>query len=248
MADTAVNRSMDILVAVAASSRPLVVPDLCRALDLPKPTVHRLCQKLEAELYLIREPGGRHYTPGPKLMRLGFDLMSWGVTTERRAIMEAAVERLGETCNFTTISGNKVVYLHRVEAGWPLRVHLEPGSRVPLHCTASGKLMLAMMEPARRKRMLELTELTPDTPNSITDPHRLELELEAIAKRGYSLDREEFMLGLSAIAVPVRDRRGIVQAALACHGPTARFSLDKAQQQLGVLTETARTLARTLPD
>lgn len=248
MGDSAVNRSMDILRTIAASDRPLVVSDICATLGLPKPTAHRLCQKLESELYLTREPGGRHFTPGPKLVRLGFDLMRWGVTSERQAILEAAVGRLGETCNFTTISGNKIVYLHRVEAGWPLRVHLEPGSRVPLHCTASGKLLLAVMEPARRHRMLELIELTPDTPNSITDARRLERELEATARRGYSLDREEFMVGLSAIAVPVRDRRNAVQAALACHGPTSRFSLDDASKHLDVLIDAAGKLGRTLPE
>lgn len=236
------------MVEVAASTRPLVVSDFCAALDLPKPTAHRLCQKLEAELYLTREPGGRHFSPGPKLMKLGFDLMHWGVTAERQAIMEAAVAQLGETCNFTALSGNKVVYLHRVEAGWPLRVHFEPGSRVPLHCTASGKLLLAMMEPERRKRVLDVIELTPDTPNSITNIRALEKELSAIARREYSLDREEFMLGLSAIAVPVRDKRKVVQAALACHGPTARFNLDDAARHLKVLSDAAEKLARTLPE
>jgi IclR family transcriptional regulator, KDG regulon repressor len=72
--------------------------------------------------------------------------------------------------------------------------------------------------------------------------------LAATARRGYSLDREEFMLGLSAIAVPVRDRHSVVQAALACHGPTARFNLDNAEQHLDVLSKAAEKLSRTLPE
>ncbi|HVW57848.1 MAG TPA: IclR family transcriptional regulator C-terminal domain-containing protein [Rhizobiaceae bacterium] len=121
---------------------------------------------------------------------------------------------------------NEVFYLDRVEARWSLRFHLEPGSRVPLHCTASGKLFLANMAPAKRARALDSLELTAFTIHTVTDRADLEADLSEIAACGYSLDREEFLMGLSAVAVPISSAKGEVIAALACHTPSTRLGPD----------------------
>ena len=138
--------------------------------------------------------------------------------------------------------------LDRVEARWPLRLHLEPGSRVPLHCTASGKLLLACMAEARRATLLAAIDFSPFTPQTITDAKAFAAELATIRQQDYSLDREEFLLGLVAIAVPVRDRHGVALAALACHAPSARLSLERAVSYLPVMQKAAARLGRTFPD
>lgn len=242
-------RILDLLQLVAASERPLTLSEIGDRLALPKPTVHRLCARLEALNYLTREPGGRHFRIGPALSRLGFDAVrNDGLRGERRAVLSALMEAVGETCNLTVLAGREVLYLDRVECRWPLRLQLEPGSRVPIHCTASGKLFLAHLPPHRLERLLAHLELTAYTERSITDRARLIDELERIRDRGYSLDAEEFLVGLNAIAVPVRDTadRGVV-AAIACHGPSARLSLARAVAALPQLTAAATRMAATLP-
>jgi DNA-binding IclR family transcriptional regulator len=245
---SAMLRALDILGDIARSETPVSVPELCARLSLPKPTVHRLCQKLEAESYLLREPDGRRFAVGPRFLRMGFDMLRNSVSAERRGILEALVEAAGETCNFVTRVGSEAIYLDRVEAAWPLRMHLEVGSRVPMHCTASGKLFLSAMRPVQRRRILEALYLKAQTANTITTVPELEVELERITKCGYSMDDQEFLEGLVAIAVPVKDRRGTVVAAVACHGPLPRFSLEKAKTLLPNLLEAAERLAATLPD
>jgi DNA-binding IclR family transcriptional regulator len=245
-AGSALMRSLALLEAVAGAARALTIAELCQRLSLPKPTVHRLCQRLEAEGYLIREPGGRHYGVGPRLLRMGLDVLRSGVGADRRAVLEGVVRDIGETCNFTTLVGHEVLYLERVEARWPLRMHLEPGSRVPLHCTASGKLFLAAMTPDRRGRLLDTLELSPFTPSTITDRATLEAELAVIRRQGYSEDREEFLLGLVAISTPVTGRGGATLAALACHAPSARLNLEQARGHLPILRAAAQRLAATL--
>jgi len=245
---TAVERVLELIEAVSRTGRALTVPELCAILDLPKPTVHRLCQRLEVAGYLAREPGGRHFAIGPRLLRVGLDVMRAGAGAERRAILKQIVDEIGETCNFTALAGDEVLYLDRVEARWPLRLHLEPGSRVPLHCTASGKLFLAHLPAARRRNILAALDLSPFTQHTITDPAAMERELARINALGYSQDREEFLLGLIAVAVPVRDRSGATLAALACHAPSARLSLERALGFLPVLHQAAQRLAETLPE
>ncbi|MFH1553321.1 MAG: IclR family transcriptional regulator [Pseudomonadota bacterium] len=247
-AASAMLRALHLLGEVARSPVPLGVPELCVRLALPKPTVHRLCQKLEAESYLLRDPDGRRFAAGPRFLRMGFDMLRNSVSSERRGILEQLVEIAGETCNFVTRVGNEAVYLDRVEASWPLRMHLEVGSRVPMHCTASGKLFLSAMRPSQRRRILQTLHLKAHTPNTFTSVAALEEELERIAQRGYSTDDQEFLEGLCAIAVPVKDARGEIVGAVACHGPVPRFSLEKAEALLPPLMRAAAQLAATLPD
>ncbi len=240
-------RALDLLAAVAAADQPITVPELCSGLDLPKPTVHRLCQRLEGEGYLSREPSGRHFIVGPRLLRLGLNAIRTSVTTERHVILQQLVNACDETCNFVTRTGYEAVYIDRVEARWPLRLHLEIGSRVPLHCTASGKLLLAYMSAAQRKSALDALSLATYTSQTISDRAKLERELAAIAERGYSIDDQEYLEGLVAIAAPVRDGSGTVVAAVACHGPIPRFTPEKAVALLPVVQDAAERLGATLP-
>ena len=239
-------RTLNLITAIAEANRPLAAPELSDILQVPKATVHRICLNLEGEGYLIREPGGNKLGIGPRLFGLGLGIVRSGLSAERHAILTSLVDDIGETCNFTTPVRDEVYYIDRVEARWPLRLYLEPGSRVPLHCTASGKLFLAAMPAARRARILGLTEMPALTPNTISSVEKMEEELKGISKQGYSLDREEFLLGLVALAVPVRNSRNAVVAALACHGPTGRFSLQKAVECLPRLKKAAEQLKQTI--
>jgi DNA-binding IclR family transcriptional regulator len=139
-----------------------------------------------------------------------------------------------------------VVYLDRVEARWPLRLHFETGSRVPVHCTASGKILLASMKAPERKRIIDAVGLPAYTPHTITGRNEFDTELSQIAQQGYSLDREEFLLGMAAIAVPVVALDGSVIAAVACHAPSVRFGADRAKAHLPQLKQAARKLSETL--
>jgi DNA-binding IclR family transcriptional regulator len=243
-----VGRALTIIETIASGPQPLALPEICALTHLPKATAHRLCQQLESIGYIMREPGGRRYAAGSRLLRIGLDLMRSAITAERHGILNALVEQLGETCNFTTLAGHEVLYLDRVEARWPLRLHFDMGSRVPIHCTASGKVFMAAMEPSERRRILDAAGLTPYTPNTITARDRFDAELELVAKQGYSLDREEFLLGMAAIAVPVRAADGTVLAAVACHAPNVRFKIEQAMACLPHLKNAARKLADTLAE
>jgi DNA-binding IclR family transcriptional regulator len=157
--------------------------------------------------------------------------------------LERLSEKLGETINLAILAGDEVLYLDRVESSWPLRMDFKPGSRVPIHATANGKLLLAHAEPAARARLMRILRLTPVTARTITERARLEAQLGEIRRQGYSEDDEEFLAGVCCLAVPIRDRRGHVIAGLAVSAPSARFNLDRARAHLGDLQRTAAELA-----
>lgn len=239
-------RSLRLLSTLASAGRALTLAELCEQLALPKATVHRLCQQLLDGGYLARDVDERTFVTGSALRQLAFDTLNHGVARGlRHEVLSAVVAQVGETCNFTTLEGTRVLYLDRVEAHWPLRLTLEVGSHVPLHCTASGKLFLALMPTAQRDALLEQLDLAGMTPNTLTTAQQLREECDQIVRQGYANDREEFIAGLIAVAVPVLDAQDRPRAAIALHAPSARMSLAQAQGKLPSLHAAAARM-RTL--
>jgi DNA-binding IclR family transcriptional regulator len=242
----ATERALMLLEALASTGRPAALKEIAVRQGIPQATAFRLCQRLEQEGYLVRELGARRYAVGARLMRLGLDILrASGTTSARRAILSDLVGALGETCNLTALAGTDVLYLDRVETGWPLRLTLEPGSRVPIHCTASGKLFLATMPDEQREQLLSALPLSANTPRTIVDKGKLRRELQRISRRGFSTDDEEFLVGLTAVAVPVMAKTGRVLAAVACHAPTARVGLKQLVSQVETLRGAAERIACT---
>ena len=163
----------------------------------------------------------------------------------RHAILESLSQQIGETCNFGVMAGSHVVYLDRVESAWPFGLRFERGSHVPLHCTASGKLLLALLPKASRDRLVAQLGLPRYTPNTITDPRRLAGELARIRASRYSTDNEEFHAGLVCVAVPVVGKKRAC-AALAVHAPASRMPLERATSYLPVLRKAAAAMADAL--
>ena len=240
-------RSLRLLALLANEGRALSLAELAAQLSLPKGTAHRICTQLLATGFLARDVDERMFSVGPALRQLAFDTLNHGVVRGlRHEVLSELVRQVGETCNFTTLDGVRVLYLDRVEAQWPLRLTLDVGSHVPLHCTASGKLFLAQMEKKARDAVIGQITLTSMTANTITDADALKAECEAIAGRGYSTDREEFIAGLVAVAVPVFDAAGKPRAAMAVHAPTARMTMEDAVKRIGALREAAKRMGGLL--
>lgn len=240
-------RSLRLLALLANEGRALTLAELAAQLGLPKGTAHRICTQLLATGFLARDVDERSFSVGPALRKLAFDTLNHGVVRGlRHEVLSELVREVGETCNLTTLDGAGVLYLDRVEAQWPLRLTLDVGSHVPLHCTASGKLFLALMPKKERDALVDSLPLERMTANTLTTVDALRAECEATAKRGYACDREEFIAGLVAVAVPVRDAEGAVRAALAVHAPTARMSMADALTRIDALKTAAGKMSTLL--
>lgn len=240
-------RAIAVLESVARAGRPVQVSELVQSLGLPKPTAHRICSLLERMGLLQREPDTHAITVGQRLSTLAVDTMiNSGDRGARRAILKSVVEATGETCTLTMLDGDEAMVLDRVESSSPLRVQLHAGSRVPLHCTASGKLFLSMLPKARRLRMIRAMPLHPHTPATTTDTDALEAQLQRIRADRLATDNQEFVTGLIAVAVPVADKHGRVCAAVSINGPAARMTLAQAMKDVPLLRRAAEAIGKTL--
>jgi len=244
-AETPALRLLALLEVIAGRDAAFSLQSLAEGTGTPKPTLHRMLQQLEGAGWLQREGDGRHYGTGVRLRRLAEQLLLNDTTHgARHAVLRRLVDELGESCNITALSGGEVVYLDRVETAAPLRFYLHPGSRVPAHCSASGKLFLAQMSPAQRRRLLAHAPLEAYTPRTVTDLDALEEEFKRVRRDGYALDNEEFLPGLLCAAVPVPARRGgRCGLCVAVQAPVMRLTADKALQLVPALQRAAAALA-----
>lgn len=239
-------RGLVLLEKVVQARRPISATDLIEELDLPKPTVNRILQQLEEEGLLQREPVNRRYMPGPRARDMAFGIMSnRALGAPRHAILQALSEEIGETCNCTMLDGDHTVYFDRVEANWPYRIQLPVGSKLPLHCTSSGKLYLAHMKPRMRQRLISAAPLKRFTDRTITDPQLLSEELKRIGEEGIGIDNEEFMAGMVAVAVPVFNAANEICFTVAVHAPTVRKPLEALRQYIPSLRQAAAAMAST---
>jgi DNA-binding IclR family transcriptional regulator len=238
-------RSFAILEHVAKSHAPVDVLDIIASLKLPKATAYRLVDWFVTQGYLSREPGRRRLIVGPKFTNLAFGALSSSMRNDTpHVVLQRVVHTLNETCNIGTLLNGEVVYLDRVEAeDWPLRLHYNAGARVPLHCSAIGKLYLALAASPRRRRLLQSLELRKFTDRTITDGARLDAELRQIRREQVSFDREEYLAGVVCMAVPVNGKNGELLAALAIQAPEARMNVQTARRHLPALRLAANELA-----
>ena len=244
---SALQKAFSLLEHLIEADRALTLAELVARMDMPKATVHRLLINLEAARLLQRDLTGKRYLPGDRLAHFSLRAVVFSARMSPvRAILERLVAEIGESINLGVLDGSSVAYVQRVECNWPLRTHLSAGSRVPLHCTATGKLFLALMPTMRRTALLDEIELKAYSPNTITSRKRLEEELARIRDERMAVNNEEFMVGATGLSVPLMGIDGEMIAGLALHAPVARLSVKDARAHASTLRRAAEKLARTL--
>ena len=235
-----------MLELIARADEPPTLNELMAQLDLAKATAHRFASLLERLGFIRRTADGKRYAIGERLAALGLHVIRNAAQfAPRRAVLSALVSEIQETCNITMLDGGELIYLDRVESDWPLQIRLNVGSHVPLHCTASGKLFLALSPPSLSEALLRLKSLPRHTPRTLTDPAKLAAELNRIRQTRIGTDNEEFIEGMAAAAVPVWDSRGKICATVAVHGPTGRLPVGRAIALAPALKKAAERLSQT---
>ncbi|HSF95119.1 MAG TPA: IclR family transcriptional regulator [Thermohalobaculum sp.] len=236
-------RALLILETLARAGRAMSAAELGAEIGLPKATIHRLCTTLEGEGFLAREPHDGRLRPAPRARAMAAGLqVAARLDLARHLVLKSVAGKIGETCNLVAPGVAGMVYLDRVDTLWPLRYQLPVGTEVPFHCTASGKMFLSTLPQAELDTVLESMDLTAEGPNAATTPAELRRRLEAVRAAGHSWDDEEFMAGMIAFAVPVRDPGGRFVAALAFHAPMQRISLEAGRAHVPTLADGARRM------
>lgn len=240
----AVGKALDVLDMIIRQSPSPSAAQISAELELPRPTTNRIIGNLIRLDFLQREPERRKVIEGNRILSLALAVVARAAQRgPRRQILRELSAKTEETCNVGIIVGGRVRYIDRVEAKWPLALRLEPGSEIPLHCTALGKLLLSELPEAQREKYLKTMELHRYTSNTITDIDVLEKELKNISKEGVSFDTEEYLSGVIGMAVPIPLEGSHTVLGLAVAAPSARLTVGELRKDMSALHEAAAKLA-----
>ncbi len=220
------------------------VSDVARELDLPKTTTWEWMQSL-TELGFIRRSGPTRYRLGWRAFALGNRArMTSEIARAARAELEVLVAQFGETVHLATRHGRDVVYLEKSAPRTGIRSSItRVGERLPAHCTAVGKVLLASLPPEEVNNLYEGVELTALTEHSITDSARLAAELAQVAQAGAARDMEEVLEGMCCVAAPVTNRHGDVVWGLGMSFLEYKLAADGDRYTAGVVAAAARLSA-----
>lgn len=206
------------------------VSEISRKLGMPKSTVSELLSSLVAHGFLERSPKAR-FGLGWRFFNLNQILyQSTPLVQHSSRAMNDLIERYGESSQLIILDNHEAVAVENVQAIAALVVLLARiGQRVPAYASAGGKLLLAQQEWSVTKAALEPIERKAFTSATLINIESLRKELDLIRARGYAIDREERMPGLSCIAAPIRNHEGKVVAAISLSLLTYRFAANEAQ-------------------
>lgn len=157
--------------------------------------------------------------------------------------MDQLCERLGVRVNFCVLKSGKLTFVEWVDSSSPVRIDLKPGVPVPVHASASGKLLMAFAPEQVRERFLATGPFHAFTRSTITSAEAMRRELALIRRRGHAEDHQEFLSGISCLAVPVRNRSGEVVAGLGVMAPAHDFPLAQARQNLSLIRACADAIS-----
>lgn len=243
-AGSAADRTLHILEQVIERDQAMSVTELAESAQLPRPTAYRLARLLEERGFLRKGVEDRKYVPGPRMEKLAFAMVQHKLgSAPRRIILEQVAAQVREACNLVMLDGHHLTYVDRVDTAWPLRMSFDVGSHVPIHCTAAGKLLLALQRKRVRERIIRRASLDALTDHTITDPDYLAHELSTTRERKFGTEDQEFLAGMVCIAVPIEPPSGVPIAAVSIHAPIFRRSLDDLHGFLPQLRNAATQLA-----
>jgi len=243
----AVERALDILLLFTLEEPEISLAEISRRLGLSKSTVHRLVTALQKKGFVQQNPENQKYAPGMALLQLGH-LVSERLDMGRiaRPLMRRLEQETGETVNLSVPVDGYRVCIEKVESHQDVRQFVEIGKRLPIYCGASGKVLMAYMEPSEVDDIVRRTGLRPYTSRTLADPAALKEELAAIRRRGYATSTGERVDGASSVSAPVRDGTGRVVASLTISGPSFRFTPEKVLDFVDKLLQAANELSRAL--
>jgi IclR family pca regulon transcriptional regulator len=239
-----------ILAGFSAERPTMGIADMANALSMSRSTTHRYAATL-AQLGYLEQNSARRYRLTPRCADVGLSALgSMALHECSRPILHELRRETGWTVSLAILDGTEVMLVERLR-GWrglhEIDLRLGSSARLPVHCTAMGKVLLAGLPDPELRDLLVTVDLPRRGPNCIVGKRALRAELEQVREQGFAIDDEELIDGLRSIAVPVPDGQGRVLGALDIAVPGALFEGDELGEDFAEqLIETAEGITEEL--
>lgn len=221
--------------------------DIARALKIPVTTTLRIMTTLHLEGF-VRKNGAR-FELGHVLIQLGTaSLAGTEIRPTALPVLENLTAKVAETSHLAIPCDDRSLIVAVQDSPHPLRAASRPGFLAELHCSSTGKTLLAFLHPERLKEFYGPGTERPAkrTPRTLTTLAEIKREVELTRKRGYSLDDEEYAAGIRCLAAPVFASDGSVAAAIGITASTVRFTKERIPEVASAVKSAAGELSRLL--
>ena len=242
-----VHRAIDILSLFSVTQPRLGITDMSRSLGLPKPTVHGLVQTLMQRGFLTQDPETKKYSVGMRIFELGTILAG---SLKINQVAAAPTQRLAsETGLAARIAiwdeDSVLVTLNLFPAARNIQFN-QLGPRVPAYCTAIGKAILAWLPEAGLDAYLKQVVFIKFTQHTLDNKAALLEDLDQVRRRGYAEDREEYLMGLACISLPLFDYTGRPVGSVSLSGSSSQIFDQPIEEKARYLSQTAMEISRYL--
>jgi DNA-binding IclR family transcriptional regulator len=243
-----VARALDILDVMSKAEGSMSLADISKATNLNASTVHRLLFTLRAKNYIRQDNGNKEYSLDPQCARIGkAALGQLDIGRECADVVRVLARETDELVNVAILANNQAIYVAtRLPATRLLRVFVQAGVSVPLHCTGVGKAMLAFQSREEIEYLIGKQDLPAFTPNTITNIYRIKEELDQVRQQGYAIDNEEREIGVRCLAAPIFRGDGAVVAAVSVSGPPSRLSVERESTFIPLVKTAAAEISARL--
>jgi len=223
---SAVARAFQVVEKLALVSSASL-EELSRSARLAKPTTYRFLMTLRDLGYVRKDDGDRWFLT-MKLFAVGSKALDHiELPKVARPVAERLSADLGETVHMGVLDEGEALYVLKIESKYTIRMYSRVGKKIPLYCSAMGKVLLSDMNDEERAATIASIKLGPFTPNTIRTAEALEHELERVRTEGFAVDAGEHEEGVACIAAPIRDYSGRAVAAISVSWPTFRFEEER---------------------
>lgn len=240
-------KGLKVLQSLARAGRPLTVSEIAETMGMNSTTTMRFCYTLNKLEFIYRD-SQRRYHLSPKLLSLGYPVVcSWGWQEIARYYLHILFEEIHETLNLAVLDGHEILFVERIRKTNFLPFDIRVGTRLPVYCTAMGKILMAIGPPEKTKPILDTLKFRSLTPSTITRIDDFLVELKDIRGKGYSISDEELSVGARSIAAPVVNVSGYAVAAINVSVLSTQYTRKEMEEKIGpVVMATASQISDAL--
>lgn len=240
------DKALAVLGCFSPEQRRMSLPAIGAATGLPRATAHRFLRALTAKGLLAQDGPRGEYRLGLRLFALGsLALANLDLHREASAAIDRLMRLSGESVHLALFDGFNAVVIARKDNDPAHRSVVTETEHAPAHCTAVGKAMLAFQPEPIIERLCQ-ARLPRFTPTTLADARSLRADLARVAKLGYALDDGEHRVGVRCIGAPIRDRSGLVFAAISVTSAATRLPTKRVAQLAPLVVDAAQDISRRL--
>lgn len=241
-------RGLEILRAFSRTRKRMTLSEVAAETGMTRAAARRFLLTLVREGYA--ETDGKLFDLTPQVLELGFSVISSiGIWDVARPFIKRLSEDIEESVSAAVLDGKDVVYVAGSQYHRVISVGVTVGSRLPAHCTATGRVLLSLHPEKEWDSLIKSLDLKPTTPQTVATRTAFKKVLRTVRSQGWSLVDQELEIGLLSIAVPLYRRSGEVAGAINVGVPSLRATPERMIETiLPALQETAANITASLTE